>query len=157
MKEKMDEIDALLTAIENQTRREILKRLAEGRQYALQLARELRVSQQAILKHLEILEKFNLIKRAGTEKSEIGPPRKLYELQKGYSIVIDFAPGLFEIRRYTIDSDDTDSWEDKEFKELKENIEKALKKIEEELREIEKRRIQLLKMKERILRELMGD
>ncbi len=148
----MDEIDAILTAIENQTRREILKRLAEGKQYALQLAKELRVSQQAILKHLEILEKFNIIRKAGVERSDMGPPRKLYELNRGFSIVIDFAPGVFQIRRYTIESDE----EDKE-KKINEDFGETLRKIEEELQRLERKRVELLKMKERILREIMSD
>ena len=148
----MNEIDAILAAIENQTRREILKRLAEGRQYALQLAKELRVSQQAILKHLEVLERYNIIRRAGMEKSDMGPPRKLYELSKGFSIVIDFAPGLFEIRRYPIDLRDED---DDKKETIEEDFGEALRKIENEIRELERRRLRLIKMKERILRELM--
>ncbi|OYT58397.1 ArsR family transcriptional regulator [Euryarchaeota archaeon ex4484_178] len=148
----MNEIDAILAAIENQTRREILKRLAEGRQYALQLAKELRVSQQAILKHLEVLERYNIIRRAGMEKSDMGPPRKLYELSKGFSIVIDFAPGLFEIRRYPIDLRDE---EDDKKETIEEDFGEALRKIENEIRELERRRLRLIKMKERILRELM--
>ncbi|MCD6275421.1 MAG: helix-turn-helix domain-containing protein [Thermoplasmata archaeon] len=148
----MNEIDAILAAIENQTRREILKRLAEGRQYALQLAKELRVSQQAILKHLEVLERYNIIRRAGMEKSDMGPPRKLYELSKGFSIVIDFAPGLFEIRRYPIDLRDE---EDDKKETIEEDFGEALTKIENEIRELERRRLRLIKMKERILRELM--
>jgi len=72
----MSSIDELLSAIENQTRREILKRLVEGRHYALQLAKDLRVSQQAIVKHLDVLEKSKIIKKAGMEKSEMGAPRK---------------------------------------------------------------------------------
>lgn len=147
----MDEIDAILTAIENQTRREILKRLAEGRRYALQLSKELKVSQQAILKHLELLEKFQIIKKAGIEKSDMGPPRKLYELNKGFSIVIDFAPGVFEIRRYTIDPENSENVEIGENGDFGE----ALTKIEEELRKLEKKRLELIKRKERILRELM--
>jgi len=146
---KMSEIDELLNAIENQTRREILKRLAEGRQYALQLAKELRVSQQAIIKHLEVLERSNIIKRAGTEKSDMGPPRKLYEVKKGFSIMIDIGPGIFNIQEY--DLDDVDEDMDFEISDLGE----ILEKIEREIREIERRRISLIRMKEKILREIM--
>ncbi len=145
----MSEIDELLNAIENQTRREILKRLAEGRQYALQLAKELRVSQQAIIKHLEVLERSNIIKRAGTEKSDMGPPRKLYEVKKGFSIMIDIGPGIFNIQEY--DLDDVDEDMDFEISDLGE----ILEKIEREIREIERRRISLIRMKEKILREIM--
>ncbi len=147
----MSEIDELLNAIENQTRREILKRLAEGRQYALQLAKELRVSQQAIIKHLEVLEKSNIIRRAGMEKSEMGPPRKLYEVKRRFSIMIDVGPGIFNIREYDLDDVDEDfDFETSDFGEM-------LERIEREIREIEKRRIALIRMKEKIIREMMSD
>jgi ArsR family transcriptional regulator len=143
----MSSIDELLTAIENQTRREILKRLVEGRRYALQLAKDLRVSQQAIVKHLDVLEKYNIIRRAGTEKSELGAPRKLYEVNKGFSIVIDVAPGIFEIREYDLNDEFDVDIENEDFGEI-------LDKIERELRELERKRIELIKMKEKIIRKM---
>jgi ArsR family transcriptional regulator len=146
----MSEIDELLSAIENQTRREILKRLAEGRQYALQLAKDLRVSQQAIIKHLDVLERSKIIKKAGTEKSDMGPPRKLYEVNKGFTIMIDVGPGIFEIKEY--DLDDVDEDIDLDISDFGEMLER----IEKEIREIEKRRVALIRMKERILREIMN-
>jgi len=146
---KMSEIDELLNAIENQTRREILKRLAEGRQYALQLAKELRVSQQAIIKHLEVLERSKIIKRAGTEKSDMGPPRKLYEVSKGFTIMIDIGPGIFDIREYELDDFDDDiELNISDFGEM-------LERIEKEIKDIEKRRAALIKMKEKILKEMI--
>lgn len=143
----MSSIDELLNAIENQTRREILKRLVEGRRYALQLAKDLRVSQQAIVKHLDVLEKSKIIKKAGMEKSDMGAPRKLYEVNRSFSIVIDVAPGIFEIREYDLDDEGDFKFEDEDFGEI-------LDRIEREIKEIEKRRIELLKMKERIIRKL---
>jgi len=143
----MSSIDELLSAIENQTRREILKRLVEGRHYALQLAKDLRVSQQAIVKHLDVLEKSKIIKKAGMEKSEMGAPRKLYEVNKSFSIVIDVAPGIFEIREYDLDDEDDFKLENEDFGEI-------LERIEKEIKEIERRRVELLKMKERIIKKL---
>jgi len=143
----MSSIDELLSAIENQTRREILKRLVEGRHYALQLAKDLRVSQQAIVKHLDVLEKSKIIKKAGMEKSEMGAPRKLYEVNKSFSIVIDVAPGIFEIREYDLDDEGDFKLENEDFGEI-------LERIEKEIKEIERRRVELLKMKERIIKKL---
>lgn len=144
----MSSIDELLNAIENQTRREILKRLVEGRHYALQLAKDLRVSQQAIVKHLDVLEKSKIIKKAGMEKSDMGAPRKLYEVNKSFSIIIDVAPGIFEIREYDLDDEGDFKLEDEDFGEI-------LDRIEKEIKEIEKRRIELLKMKEQIIKKLL--
>ena len=148
----MKDIDAILSAIENHTRREILRRLVEGRQYALQLAKDLRVSQQAIIKHLETLERYNIIRKAGTERSEIGPPRKLYEMNRKFTLVIDVASGVFEIREYNLDEVDTD-----EISLDEEDIGSTLRKIEKEIREIEQRRAQLLKKKELLLRALFSN
>ncbi len=144
----MSSIDELLNAIENQTRREILKRLVEGRHYALQLAKDLRVSQQAIVKHLDVLEKSKIIKKAGMEKSDMGAPRKLYEVSKSFSIIIDVAPGIFEIREYDLDDEGDFKLEDEDFGEI-------LDRIEKEIKEIEKRRTELLKMKEQIIKKLL--
>ena len=152
MMSDFDEIDAILRAIENHTRREILRMLVEGRQYALQMARELQTSQQAVMKHLDVLENNNIIRMAGEEPSARGANRKLYEISKSFSLFIDFAPGIFDIREYNMDEVD--------ISELKREFEgmdygEALKKIEDEIRKIEKRRIKLIKLKEEIIGNMM--
>jgi len=152
MIEEMDEIDAILRAIENHTRREILRMLVEGRQYALRMAKELRTSQQAVMKHLDVLEEQNIIRKAGEERSDKGAPRKLYEISKSFSLFVDFAPGIFDIREYSIDDVDISDME-MEFEGM--DYGEILKKIEEEIREIETRRIKLIKLKEKIIRDLM--
>ena len=101
------------------------------------------------MKHLEILERSNIIRRTGEERSEMGPPRKMYEIGKSFSIVIDVAPGIFEIRRYEIEEDEGDN--------ISGDAVQTLERIEKELRDLEKRRVELLRMKERILRNLLRD
>ncbi len=150
--DEFDEIDAILRAIENHTRREILRMLVEGRQYALQMARELRTSQQAIMKHLDVLEKRNMIRMAGEERSERGAPRKLYEISKTFSLFIDFAPGIFEIREYSLDDVDTRDIRE-EFRGM--DYGEILKRIEEEIKSVERRRVKLLKLKEEIISEMI--
>ena len=150
----MEEIDDILDAIENHMRREILKRLAEGRQYALQIARELRTSQQAVIKHLSVLQRKNIIKFAGEEKSERGAPRKFYEVSKKFSLFIDVGPRIFNIREYDLDDfsceDLFGEFEGSDYGEI-------LEKIEKEMRELEIRRVKLLKLKERILEDLINN
>ncbi len=148
-----DEVDAILRAIENHTRREILRMLVEGRQYALRMARELQTSQQAIMKHLNVLENNNIIRMAKEVPSERGAPRKLYEISKSFSLFVDFAPGIFDIREYNMDEvgieDIKSEFEGMDYGE-------ALKKIEDEIRELEMRRLKLIKLKEEIIKNLMG-
>ena len=147
-----EDIDAILRAIENHTRREILRMLVEGEQYALRMARELHTSQQAVMKHLDVLEKQKIIEKAGEERSSKGAPRKMYRISKTFSLFVDFAPGIFDIREYDLKDVDIGDLAE-EFRGM--DAGEALKRIEEEIRAIELRRIKLLKLKEMLIRELI--
>ncbi|RLI24226.1 MAG: transcriptional regulator, partial [Candidatus Hecatellales archaeon] len=77
------EVEELLYVLGNPTRRRILKLLSQEPKYLIQLSKELDVSQQAILKHITVLERFGLIS-SYEEKGELpAPPRKYYTLSKG--------------------------------------------------------------------------
>jgi len=92
----MDEmdLDILLAAIGNPTRRRILARLVKETHYPLQLSKELSVSQQAIMKHLKVLEDSDLVTSVFRD-SETGPPRKCYIATKRFTLVIDLSPEIF--------------------------------------------------------------
>ena len=93
-------VDEALHILENPTRRRILERLAKESHYPLQLSRELRVSQQAVVKHLRVLEEGRLVE-SHEEPSDVGgPPRRVYAARRGLSVTIDVGPSLFrtEIR-----------------------------------------------------------
>ncbi|MEM1559074.1 MAG: ArsR family transcriptional regulator [Candidatus Bathyarchaeia archaeon] len=89
-------IEELLEVLGNQTRLRILRSLAVGPKYLLELARELNLSEPAILKHLNILERYGLIS-SFKRNSSIGPPRKYYYLKTGFSIDLGFTDGVFDI------------------------------------------------------------
>ncbi|MVT13321.1 MAG: helix-turn-helix domain-containing protein [Euryarchaeota archaeon] len=140
----MTDIDSILSAIENRTRREILSRLIHGEVYPLQLSRELGISQQAVMKHLYILEKTNIVRMRGIEKSEIGPNRKIYSLDESFILNIYLTPYFFDIRKREINNYD-------------ENIGNVddpilmLKKIDEEIEELEEKIAQKISIKKKIL------
>lgn len=90
-----DDLDTLLAVIGNPTRRQILRKLVKEEHYPLQLSRELRVSQQAIMKHLEVLEKNELVQSVFQKSDTGGPPRRYYTATKSLTIVIDLGPELF--------------------------------------------------------------
>jgi predicted transcriptional regulator len=114
-------LDDLLYALENPTRRKIMEKLASETHYPLQLSKELNVSQQAIMKHLKVLEELNLVE-SFEEKSDVGgPPRKSYIPTKSYSIKIDIGPNIFNV--------DLDTFDDS-------NINKNYKKLETKYRSI---------------------
>jgi len=83
--------------LENPTRRRILWRLAVEPHYPLQLAKELRLSVQAVMKHLDLLEKHGIVRCTRTE-SKMGPARKCYVAAKRISLRLDMTPSLFEAR-----------------------------------------------------------
>lgn len=93
MEEELD-LDTLLAVIGNPTRRQILRKLVKETHYPLQLSKELSISQQAIMKHLEVLEKHELVKSVFRESGS-GPPRRCYVATRSLTIIIDMAPELF--------------------------------------------------------------
>jgi ArsR family transcriptional regulator len=82
-----EEFIDIFDVLGNETRRRILEILAEEPAYLNQLSRELRVSQQAILKHLEYLQKKGLIRPYVVEGEGGTPPKKYYELNRSIMFV----------------------------------------------------------------------
>jgi predicted transcriptional regulator len=89
------EVDRILQVVSNPIRRRILMRLVESSAYPLQLAKDLRVSQQSISKHLKILEKNEVVKSHIEKSKSGGPKRKYYTLSKTISMYIDITPKSF--------------------------------------------------------------
>ncbi|MDR0523444.1 MAG: helix-turn-helix domain-containing protein [Candidatus Methanoplasma sp.] len=90
----MNEIDMILAAVENPTRRRILESLARGSGYPLQLSRELGVSPQAVVKNLSVLEGAGMVERR-REAGRGGPERTMYSLMSEFSVTIDLRSGMF--------------------------------------------------------------
>ncbi|MGQ9583108.1 MAG: ArsR/SmtB family transcription factor [Thermoplasmatota archaeon] len=97
-------LDELLAVLGNPLRREILARLTQETHYPLQLSRELKVSQQAIMKHLSVLKRYRLVRCAERRSTTLGPPRKCYISTGSFSIRIDFGPNAFEARLVPLES-----------------------------------------------------
>jgi ArsR family transcriptional regulator len=76
----LNNVDVLLDVLGNDTRRRILQLLADEPRYFIQLSKDLGVSQQAVLKHLEILERNGFITSYQEESSFPAPKRKYFEL-----------------------------------------------------------------------------
>ncbi|MEM2199806.1 MAG: helix-turn-helix domain-containing protein [Thermoplasmata archaeon] len=140
----MTDIDSILSAIENKTRREILSRLIHGEIYPLQLSRELGISQQAVMKHLYLLEKTKIVRMKGTEKSDVGPNRKIYSLDESFILNIYLTPYFFDIRKKSLDIS-VDNFE------LNGNPIEMLKKIDSEIKELEDKIAEKISLKRKIL------
>lgn len=94
----MDAVDNMLSLLENKVRRGILKRLVKEPHYAYQLAEQIGVSQQAITKHLNQLEKAGMIQSEKIPSSK-GPEKRIYSVQTSFSIRIDLGPDLFKLEQ----------------------------------------------------------
>jgi ArsR family transcriptional regulator len=102
----MDELDILLSVIENPTRRRILEALVREPHYPLQLSRELGMSQQIIMKHLKVLEDSRMVRSYPEESDQGGPMRKRYVPISGFTIIVDVGSGLFSVESSRRDMDE---------------------------------------------------
>jgi len=162
------DLDTALSVLSNPMRREILSRLVIETHYPLQLARELNTSQQAIMKHLGVLEKHGLVRSVKEPSDAGGPPRNAYTATQQLSIRIDIGRNLFNAKIRTFDPDeelailDDYSYINAKYDSLQETkddherlkgLASTLKDVNKELADLERRRGALLVAKER----LMGD
>jgi predicted transcriptional regulator len=95
--------DSILDIIGNNTRRKILAALAREPMYFNQLAKEIDIGQQAILRHMKTLEDIGLIE-SYAEKSNLGAPdRKYYQLSSSFSLTICLSEDTFSIENHKIE------------------------------------------------------
>ena len=87
--------DESLSILENPTRRAILRHLVKEPHYPLQLSELLDVSQQAVVKHLKVLEDSGFVDSESKKSDKGGPPRKVYRVNQSFSIRLDLGPDLF--------------------------------------------------------------
>jgi predicted transcriptional regulator len=144
-----EEILSLISAIENNTRREILRGLILDQSYALQISRWIGVSQQAINKQLDLLEKANLILSAGVIPSSSGAPRKIYKPTGFSTLVADYSRNYIEVKRYEIPDREHEEIADTKIPP-KELIDKLLK-TDEELDNLMEKRLELVQKKDSLL------
>lgn len=157
----MNDLDMLLSIIENPTRRKILEALVREPHYPLQLSRELQMSQQAIVKHLKVLEDNALVRSYEEESDRGGPARRLYVPVSKFTIIVDVGPGLFNVEILTPQEDGTeeersrlDSFEavsEADFAERIEEMRGEISRIESDLETLQQRRVALVEQKEQTL------
>ncbi|MEM2146159.1 MAG: helix-turn-helix domain-containing protein [Candidatus Jordarchaeaceae archaeon] len=162
------ELETVMSVLDNPVKRKIIQKLSEEPAYALQLAKELKLGQQNVNKHLKNMELGGIVESV-EEESPAGPKRKKYSIKKFYSLRIDFGPNLY------IESlkcfDNPEEWiEDKaNLKELEERLKKIsainergeklnalnvlICDIENEIELLEKERSKLLYIRNLAMRE----
>lgn len=131
--------DIILDILGNDTRRKILATLSQEPMYFNQLAKEIDIGQQAVLRHLQALEESGLIETYA-EKSELGAPdRKYYRLNNSFILTISLSEDDFTItNREIVESRRKESKKYyKEFDLIPEEGTEALSSLQESLPGIE--------------------
>ena len=91
----MVDFDEAMAILENKARRDILKHLVKEPHYPLQLSELLEISQQAVMKHIKVLEKNGFIESEKMPSEKGGPPKKMYKVNQSFSLRLDLGPDLF--------------------------------------------------------------
>lgn len=94
--------DLILNSLGNDTRRKILSILSEEPMYFNQLAKEIKIGQQAILRHLRALEDVGLIETYGGKSDFGAPDRKYYRLNDSFILTISLSEDDFTITKQNI-------------------------------------------------------
>ncbi len=166
-----DKVNNVLNILGNETRRRILYLLSAEPRYFIQLSRDLGISQQAILKHLEVLEKNGIISSYREKSNLAAPARKYYHLNKSLYLSIGITNDnvKMEIRdidqnkneskntlkNLMIDNELTDSIENNEdLDTLLNSSNILLKKIDNKISDIELEKISLLRLKQIIMKKI---
>lgn len=95
--EKPDDLDKVFKALGNVTRRRILQLLAQGERYPYELSKTLDLTQRAVFKHLDALQKAGLVERYHGE-SDLGPDRVYYRLNARFGLSTSIQPDAFFVR-----------------------------------------------------------
>jgi len=154
----MNEMNELLSMIENPTRRRILEALAIEPHYPLQLSKELGVSQPAIVKHLDQMERIGMI-RGYQEESRMGPKKTLYVPNSEFTLLVDMRNGMFTVRLAQPSDGVLDVVSDEQEKEKREkeriegieDIRNNISEIDQQLREIEELRSKMIRRRESLI------
>ena len=165
MSHNNQEIGQLLDLLGNNTRRRILESLTNEPKYFIQLSKEIGVSQQAVLKHLFLLENFGLIESFKAKSNLAAPDRKYFQLNRSVYLSIGITGNSMEIKmenikgpnkirsknNMAIESKEVSIKKDKEITDILKNTKHKLELLAKRMQELEDEKIHLLKEKQQIL------
>ena len=148
----MYDIDSILFVVENPTRRRILQALVREPHYPLQLSKELGISQQAIMKNLDLMEKSGLVK-GKKESSSKGPEKIVYRPTSEFTLTIDLRDGTFKanITSPSLDETNIQPCEEKEL----DDIRAELSELDKGIQELDEARSKMIDQRDRMIQTFM--
>ena len=126
----MNDIDLLLSIVENPTRRRILESLVREPSYPLRLSKELGISQQAVMKNLTLMEQNGLVSSSRMD-SNMGPMRIVYTPNSEFTLVVEMHSSLFSAKVISPSAIAVDGIEDMTGQEARDRVEEIDRRIEE--------------------------
>lgn len=147
------DIDTILSMVSNPTRRRILEALVREPCYPLQLSKEIGISQQAIMKNLDLLEKNGMVV-SHQVTSSIGPMRAMYAPTSEFTVVIDMRNRMFVTN--VIEEDDEEDNASVPDTETLDAVRKDLSELDEKIRELDRTRSMMIRKREQLIRAAMS-
>ena len=155
----MNDMDTILAIVENPTRRRILQAVVREPHYPLQLSKELGISQQAIVKNLNLMEKEGIVV-SYRESSDRGPERIFYRPSSEFTITIDMRNNMFEVR--LIPAGESGNREEEQKAETKtvderklEEVRGRISQIDRQITEFDRRRSALVRERNNLIEEFL--
>jgi len=93
--------DKIFLALKSQTRRKILNMLASEPMYLTQIAFNLELGQQAIFRHLQLLEESGILVSDFKDSGQ-GAPRRYYQIARAVRVEVQISPEMFDIGLFDV-------------------------------------------------------
>ena len=97
----MADPDKIFLALKSGTRRKILSMLASEPMYLTQLAFNLNLGQQAIFRHLQLLEDAELLDSDFKDAGQ-GAPRRYYQIARAVRVEVQISPEMFDVGLFDV-------------------------------------------------------
>ncbi len=156
----MNDMDTILAIVENPTRRRILQAVVREPHYPLQLSKELGISQQAIVKNLNLMEKEGIVV-SYRESSDRGPERIFYRPSSEFTITIDMRNNMFEVKMIPA-NESAKKQETKEPETRKtaeerklEEVRARISQIDRQIAEFDRRRSEIVRERNDLINEFL--
>ncbi|MBR1888581.1 MAG: helix-turn-helix domain-containing protein [Candidatus Methanomethylophilus sp.] len=154
----MYDMDSILAVVENPTRRKILQAVVREPHYPLQLSKELGISQQAIVKNLNLMEKEGLVV-SYRQSSDRGPERIFYKPNTEFTITIDMRNNMFEVRLIPAGESGNKEEPKEETKTVEERrleeVRGRISQIDRQITEFDRRRSALVRERNNLIEEFL--
>ncbi|MGC9778451.1 MAG: helix-turn-helix domain-containing protein [Candidatus Heimdallarchaeota archaeon] len=97
----MSDTNKIFLALKSETRRKILSMLASEPMYLTQLAYNLELGQQAIFRHLQLLEESGLLESDFKDAGQ-GAPRRYYQIARAVRVEVQISPEMFDVGLFDV-------------------------------------------------------